>query len=236
MTHSAIQKINGFGKAGRIIANIVKILVIVAIVAVTVATVIMFVLPTDLVQLRMDAHADVAVNYGQLNAFGKLLTPSNAQDILEEVQDSTDFSFNGMEFAMDTAEVADGSILIGATARARTVDLGHIRTVLILAIFALALVLVSMHFIHAFFKALEECHSPFEDNIIHKMQQLAWALLCLPFASSISQSISESIMTCRLHISLNIELMEIIVILAVFALTYIFKYGAVLQQESDETL
>ena len=72
--------------------------------------------------------------------------------------------------------------------------------------------------------------------MIRKMQQLAWALVCLPFASSIAESISESILLSSLRIGLHIDLMEVIVILAVFALTYIFKYGAVLQRESDETL
>ena len=72
--------------------------------------------------------------------------------------------------------------------------------------------------------------------MIRKMQQLAWALVCLPFASSIAESISTSIMTGRVSIGLHIDMMEVIVILAVFALTYIFKYGAVLQRESDETL
>ncbi len=236
MTNPAIQKINGFGKAGRIIANICKILVIIAIVAVIVATVILFILPKDLVQIRIDAHADVTVNYGQLGSFTKLLTPSTAEDILEEIQEESKFEFNGMEFAMDTAEVTDESILIGATAQLNTLDMGHIRIVLIFAIFALALVLVSMHFICSFCKALEVCKSPFEDNMIRKMQQLAWALLCLPFASSIAESISTSIMTGRLSIGLHIDLMEVIVILAVFALTFVFKYGAVLQRESDETL
>lgn len=236
MNNSAIQKINGFGKAGRIIANICKILVIIAIVAVIVATVILFILPKDLVQIRMDAQADVTVNYGQLNGVAKHLTPSSAEDILEEIQDDIDFEFNGMEFTMDTAEVTDESILVGATAKVRTLDMGHIRIVLIFAIFALALVLVSMHFICSFCKALEVCKSPFEDNMIRKMQQLAWALVCLPFASSIAQSISESVMTGRVSIGLHIDMMEVIVILAVFALTYIFKYGAVLQRESDETL
>lgn len=236
MTNSAIQKINGFGKAGRIIANICKILVIIAIVAVIVATVIMFILPTDLVQIRVDAHADVAVNYGELSSFDKLLTPSTAEDILEEIQEDSDFNFNGIEFAMDTAEVTDEAILIGATAQVRTLDMGHIRIVLIFAIFALALVLVSMYFICSFCKTLEVCKSPFVDNMIRKMQQLAWALLCLPFASSIAESISTSIMTGRLSIGLHIDMMEVIVILAVFMLTYVFKYGAVLQRESDETL
>ena len=186
MNNSAIQKINGFGKAGRIIANICKILVIIAIVAVIVATVIMFILPKDLVQIRMDAHADVTVNYGQLGSFTKLLTPSTAEDILEDIQEDSDFKFNGMEFAMDTAEVTDESILIGATAQVNALDMGHIRIVLIFASFALALVLVSMYFICSFCKALEVCKSPFEENMIRKMQQLAWALVCLPFASSIA--------------------------------------------------
>jgi len=37
-------------------------------------------------------------------------------------------------------------------------------------------------------------------------------------------------------VSLSINIAVVFTIVVIFALTYIFKYGAVLQQESDETL
>jgi hypothetical protein len=37
-------------------------------------------------------------------------------------------------------------------------------------------------------------------------------------------------------VTLSINLAVIFTVLVIFALAYIFKYGAVLQQESDETL
>ena len=43
-------------------------------------------------------------------------------------------------------------------------------------------------------------------------------------------------MSGHLDIMLSIDLMEVILILSMFALSYIFRYGAQLQLESDETL
>ena len=40
----------------------------------------------------------------------------------------------------------------------------------------------------------------------------------------------------KMQLNLGIDLGMVLVIVIIFVITYIFKYGAVLQQESDETL
>ena len=68
------------------------------------------------------------------------------------------------------------------------------------------------------------------------MTSFAFSLIPWVFLSSLVNSVSNSITTGGPHVSLSINLGMILIILVIFALTLIFKYGAVLQQESDETL
>ena len=236
MSNTAIQKINSFGKAGNIIANICKVLVIIAIVAVILATIVMFALPKDLVQIRVDAHADVAVDYSLLGIDREQVETDEVKEALEEIQADGNLSINGLEFALDGLSFEDGSILIGANGEVSDFDMGMIRFVLIFALVGLVLLAVIMHFVCAFTKALSQCQTPFEESVIRKMRNLGWAMLCMPLVSSFVNSVSTSITTGRLSLGLNIDMIEVILILAVFMLTYVFKYGAVLQQESDETL
>ena len=46
----------------------------------------------------------------------------------------------------------------------------------------------------------------------------------------------ETAFTSNIRTGFNIDIPTVIVILLLFGLAYVFKYGAVLQTESDETL
>jgi hypothetical protein len=85
-------------------------------------------------------------------------------------------------------------------------------------------------------KAFRDCETPFEDNVIKKMQNLAYSLIPWVFVSAATDSVVSSLTTNMVAITFGIDFGVVLIILIVFALVYIFKYGAVLQQESDETL
>lgn len=68
------------------------------------------------------------------------------------------------------------------------------------------------------------------------MKNLAISLIPWVVLSNISDMFLQYIMTGNYNIALSINLKIVLVIVLIFALIYIFKYGAVLQQESDETL
>lgn len=61
-------------------------------------------------------------------------------------------------------------------------------------------------------------------------------MIPMAFVSSITNSVIQSISSNRIYLNWNVDLTVVIAILLVFAMAYIFKYGAMLQQESDETL
>ena len=68
------------------------------------------------------------------------------------------------------------------------------------------------------------------------MKHLAVALIPWCIISSVSDSTFSSIVSGKPSFSLSVDLGMVLVVLVVLVLVYIFKYGAVLQQESDETL
>ena len=68
------------------------------------------------------------------------------------------------------------------------------------------------------------------------MQNLAYALIPWAFATSFKDAATESLIKGGNDFAWSLDLGVVLVVLVVFLLVYIFKYGAILQQESDETL
>ena len=62
------------------------------------------------------------------------------------------------------------------------------------------------------------------------------ALIPWTIVSTIINSILDSAKSGSASVSITLDLGVVLIVLAVLVLVYIFKYGAVLQQESDETL
>ena len=56
------------------------------------------------------------------------------------------------------------------------------------------------------------------------------------YGLSAMEGIVGGVFTGTYDLTLRIDVTTIVVVLLLFAATYILKYGAVLQQESDETL
>ena len=97
--------------------------------------------------------------------------------------------------------------------------------------------LVTLFFVGFLCKAFRYCESPFEENVIKKMQNLAISLIPWTIISSIADNfITNLINVGNFELGISIDIKVVLVIILIFVLVYIFKYGAVLQRESDETL
>ena len=97
--------------------------------------------------------------------------------------------------------------------------------------------LVTLFFVGALCKAFRYCESPFEENVIKKMQNLAISLIPWTIISSIAESFVTNLLNVgRFEFGIGVDFNVVLVIALIFVLVYIFKYGAVLQRESDETL
>ncbi len=230
MKEQAIKKINKIGKISSIVALIGKILVGIGMVCVILVAIVCFVIPKNFIS--MDVGTTIAVSMN-ITEFASLYSEEEIDEMLAEAQ----AEWLEMEQAdKRMTEVTDTGVKMTEQHEHFTLDMHDIGGAAIFVAVALAMTFVTLCFISSVCKAFRDCQSPFETNVINKLQKLAYALIPWALVSTISNSISDSLMNNKLSIMVSIDLGVILVVLIVLVLVYIFKYGAVLQQESDETL
>lgn len=236
MKQEAILKINKMGKIASIITVIAKIFIIIALIGVFALTVAAGFIPKDFLTVSGDSRIQVDINFA---SFGKMLTDEeviqgrqNVENILEEeAADGADYSINAIDINHD-------GIYVDVTTATNNIDfnLHNLVWVLLFCTFYLAMTLVTLFFIGFLFKAFQNCESPFEQNVIKKMRNLAFSLIPWTVLSSVSDTVIGSFFSKGFQISFGIDLKIVMAVLIILALAYIFQYGAILQQESDETL
>ena len=232
MKENAIKKINKIGKAGYIISNIGKAVVGVGIVMVLTVLMVCLCMPKDFVKLKLDARAKMEVN---LEKFGISFSEKDRQRITKELTEGT-MTLDGEEYGIETLEVNETGFDMTACGTTREFTLKNLILPLILGIVYLAMTMVTLFFIGFLCKEIRDCVTPFADGVINKMKNLAISLVPWAVISGFTNTVSNSILSGKTQISYSVNLDMLMVILVIFALTYIFKYGAMLQQESDETL
>lgn len=231
MKEQAIQKINKIGKVSSVFALICKILVGIGLAFTLIGMIICFMMPKDLVKITPTGGAEIEIG---LDSFGEtLILEGDSDEISTQIKDSL-MSEDGMENV--EVSVADDKINIAGDYKVGTFSLSDLAWILMLAAATLAMTFVTLCFISSLCKAFRDCQSPFEDNVIKKMQNFAYSLIPWALLSTVSNSVSDSFMSNKISLSLTVDLGVVLIVLVVLVLAYIFKYGAVLQQESDETL
>lgn len=224
MKEQAIEKINKIGKISNIVVLIGKVVVAIAMVVTLIGAIMCFAIPDSLLKVTMTGVMTMDLDCSSLGVTlsDEDIALAQAEFSLEEGIMSTEFTPNLISV---TGEIDES-----------TFTMRDVAWLVVLALITLVMTFVTLCFVGGLCKAFGNCRSPFEDNVIHKMQRFALSLIPWSIISTLTDSMMESIMNNRLNIMLNIDFGVILIVLVVLMLTYIFKYGAVLQQESDETL
>ena len=252
MKEQAIQKINKVGKISTIVAIISKILVILGFVVCAISLVICLVLPKDLVKVTTVGNMVTKVNYDLMGievSDDDIQQWKDMQTLLEDGEDlqietvqngmmsgSLTVSSTSQTYIPTEVKIEEGTVTVDMESPEVVITLRSVAGLMITAMIALAMTIVTITFVEKLCKAFRDCQSPFEENVIKKMQNLAYVLIPWTLISSVSESIITSFMSNSINFSISLDLGVVLVVLIVLVLVYIFKYGAVLQQESDETL
>lgn len=198
------------------------------------ATILFFAIPKGSIQVDGTKKAVIEVD---VEKFGQTLSEADAEMIKAELETETKgIELDGDAVSHENVEVIGNIIRVGEEGRAFSLDIHDLGWMVLLVMVMMALVMVTLCFIGSLCKAFRNCRSPFEENVIQKMQRFAYALIPWTIASSMIDSIGNSFISGYPEVSFSLNVGMILIVLVVFLLTYIFKYGAVLQQESDETL
>lgn len=218
MKNENVRKINSLGKISRIIIIILKVAVLIAAIGLLVGSLLCLAIPKDSIRISGSATAEMVVDN---NSF------------VDEIIKIDDVHFDSNLFGaklkciLQDNGVTNDERIFTLDAAANDINSGHIKYS-IAAVCFLGAVYCSIFFVilclaHKFAKSLEICNSPFEENVIKHMKKFGISLI--PWAG------------ITLLISGNLNgIVVTLIVFVIFLFISIFKYGAQLQQESDETL
>ncbi|MGN0387105.1 MAG: DUF2975 domain-containing protein [Lachnospiraceae bacterium] len=236
MKENAVLKINKMGKVGCILTTIAKVFIIIGIVGTLIGATVCLALPGELVSVEFGGNAKVGLNLFSLGV-------SNVEEeVLPEIKkslsaDNGSLKMDNSTYVLSDVTMEGETIVMDMSAQTTTgVTLRSIAYACLCGTLYLAIVLTTLFFIGKLCKAFRDCRSPFEDNVILRIQRFAYSLIPWVLVNSLFPSLVAFFLGRNSNIGISIDLGMLVVVLVVFALAYVFKYGAVLQKESDETL
>lgn len=235
MKQEVVAKINKFGKVGEVIANICRIVVIMGVVVLLVAGIMLLaVMPKNMMNINVKTVMGLTFDAA---AIGETF----ATEDVTEMEASLREEFNGNvtangEELMLTDVVVNGDVM-EITAETDKIELfgkGKVVIFLIMQLLQMAVAIVTITFIIKLCKEFKTCETPFSNDVIKRMKQVGYSLIPWCFTYPTAEAAANFMVSNNLNLSIDLGM--IIMVLVVIALTHIFKYGAMLQQESDETL
>ena len=235
MKEKAIKKINSIGNVCHIFAIITKVLLIISFVALIGTSFVIAILPNDLVTATMSGKTSINVN---LEDFDVKFSDEDRTKITEALtgDDNANIKVNNSDYGIIETEVGESYIDMKAETPEVIFFFKDLLVILFAAMLTTAMSFVTVIFVDRLFVALKNCSSPFDENVIKKMQQFAYSLIPWSIISSMSDSVITSFFAAKVNVTLKIDFRMLFMVLIILAIAYIFKYGAILQQESDETL
>lgn len=245
MKEQAIKKINKIGKFSYIAAIIAKCFVIVGLVTTVIAGIVCIAMFGDSIKMDMSGRIHLELDCETLNINDEEIseimnedgTTINRQEFaFSDSTGSLTMNISEQDYTMAEIEVADDTLVVDMEADAYSFTLKEAGIMMLLSCIAMIMTIITITFVESLCKAFRDCTSPFDGKVIKKMQNLAISLIPWTIISSVIESSLDSFLEGGFHLNMSIDLGVVLVVLIVFVLVYIFKYGAVLQQESDETL
>ncbi len=231
MKQEVVAKINKFGKIGEVIAQISRIFVILGAVILLAAGILMLARPKDLFTLDYYVGMDMQVD---LDAIGETVTD---EDIEELSMEAYSVAVDGEEMEMVDFTVDRDNNTVAIEMASQPTNIFHpVKIVIFILVETLLMVVnfITITFIIKLCKEFKTCETPFSAGVIKRIKQVGFSLIpwCIMYPTA--EAAANFMVSNNLNISIDIGM--IIMVLVVLALAYIFQYGAMLQQESDETL
>lgn len=237
MKETAISKINKMGRIGNILTTIAKVFIILALIITAAGTIVFALIPEDLFTAQVDGNILMDINLASIASPMSDEEVMKAQQEIEKTFKDNDIIINGAKYGMNSVDVNNTVISLDYTSNFIDFSFHNIVWAMLSALLYLIMTLVTLFFIGSLCKTFQNCSSPFEDDVIRKMKMLAYSLIPWTILSTIKDAIAENLFTNSFQLNnIGIDLNVVLTVLIILAMAYIFQYGAVLQQESDETL
>lgn len=238
---NAIGKINKVGKIGTVIMTILKVLLIIGMVITIVGSVVLYILPNDIFTANMTMNMDMKIDVSSFVAGGdkkENVGASNIGEVLKE-EFAKDPETNGTkDMKLEVLDCDGYEVSVRGIMDVMKISLHRCAFGVAALLIYLIASFVSVMFAGRLTKALRDCRTPFEETVIKALKCFAYSLIPWAFISCIVENIGNRIwsMSYVPQFSFSVNASIILIVLVVLGIAYVFQYGAVLQQESDETL
>ncbi len=224
---NSTRKIKVIGKICRILSSIMAVLMIIGTSMLVLTGIVLIAIPQESIAADVEGSADVTV-YGDW--VGKM-TDKDFEKISEKVEEgSFSLKVNGIERE-------GNSVVLHAEGGAMHLSLRKIGFALLCyALIPGALIAVFIT-LRKLMRALETEESPFSDKVVKKMTGFAISLIPYALLKPTFGKLGTMLMTSGdFDIHFGVDLSTAFAALVIILIIMIFKYGAAIQKESDETL
>ena len=229
MENNIQTKVNKIGKAGKIVSVILIILLSIGAFGLLVAGAVCAFIPKDAVDISVQPTVDVLVSKSIIgedwSRIDELLSKAGAElDDFEGVK--LEKTEKGL---MVQAQMPDDEKRFDVRDGLKAVWAGFV---------AISSALVTLVMFMKLCDAFRGCRTPFDEPVIRRMNTFAWTLIiCSVVGSFATAAVSAAVSGLTVGFdSFSLKLTPVFIALIVFFLCMIFRYGAELQQEADETL
>ena len=222
-------KVNKIGKAGKIVSIVLIVLLSIGAFALVLGGIACALLP-DAVEVSLKPVVDVKVDKSLMDKGNWELT----QEALNEANGKVNEEFGGVILTktdegllvhVDPTEEGDGVYGIRDARKAIWAGLVSVASAIVTLVMFLKLS-----------EAFRVCRTPFDEPVIQRMTTFAWTLIVCAGVSCLARASVGALLTGWQRISFNLNLAPVFTALIVFFLCMVFRYGAQLQREADETL
>ena len=241
MEQSIKRKVNRIGLVGQIVSIVLIVCMALGCFGCLVGGIVLVALPNDAVTIGVNGDMDVTV--------GKSLIGRWMDEIPDTDQLNAQMSVNGTDYTDMHMEKTQDGLIIRAAAERSEFSLNRLASAVFTGFVYCAVLLVVFIFLKRLCDGFRKCDSPFSDDVIRRMSVFAWVLVGGAALASVAEAIGNSLINRSLDLSFSLNpagmnsglevsfsFAPIIIALIVLFLTMIFRYGAQLQKEADETL
>lgn len=223
---SAISKINGFGRIGKTVTTVITIILAAVLAIVIFAGINLMTYPGNYAKVDIERTSAIKVEA----PFWMIQTLTSFVANSEGNIDTGDMDFLG-----DETEGPLRKITLPEIEKNISYDISSFKLIPWIAASAFILVIIMLMYARKLFDALKNCESPFSDEVMVRLRNFSFSLILIIVSDSLL-GIARRLVLNRDALGISIDIGTVTVIAVVLVVTAIFRYGAILQQESDETL
>lgn len=217
-TNKNIRNINRIGKIMKIIMRIMQVFFVLGFIAIAAVIVFVMAAPLEDIRVRPSFHVDVDYNTKDFDS-------SNSDLKLNNKKFSTDIADFAFDIYTKTHKISNTTSTLTIDGDSEEITGKEIRSLvikkLIISELFIAAAFVALMFGIKLAKAFQTCSTPFSDEIITKLTSFGKSLIPLGIVSLFTDGLGTGIL---------------IPLLLLFMFISLFKYGAELQKEADETV